>query len=93
MRREGRAYSPTPFGYRRDGQTLVPCVTEQLALREALEQDRAGASFCEIAAMLTERGVQPKRGKSWYASSVRAMLRSRIVTDATHAPDAPIESP
>lgn len=42
--------------------------------------DRAGASFREIAAMLTKRGVQLKRsGKVGYASSARAMPRSRIV--------------
>jgi hypothetical protein len=36
-------------------QQPVACAAEQLALREALRMDRAGASFREIAAMLTER--------------------------------------
>jgi hypothetical protein len=36
------------------------------------------ASFREIAAMLTKRGVQPKRGsKVWYASSAMPALLSR----------------
>jgi site-specific DNA recombinase len=81
-RRQRRVYSPTPFGYVRDGTSIVPHAPEQLALREAIRMDRAGASFREIAAMLTNRGVQPKRGKAWYASSVRAMLRSRIVLES-----------
>jgi site-specific DNA recombinase len=84
-RRQRCAYSPTPFGYCREGKSLVPDAPEQLALREALRLDRAGASFREIAAMLTARGIQPKRGKAWYASSVRAMLRSRIVLESSAA--------
>jgi DNA invertase Pin-like site-specific DNA recombinase len=76
------AYSPTPFGYTRDGNALVPSPAEQDALAEAIRMDRAGASFREIGRMLTDRRVQPKRGGSiWYASSVRSMLRSRIVTE------------
>jgi hypothetical protein len=43
--------------------------------------DREGASYREIAAMLTARGVHPKRGTAWHASSVRAMLRSKMVAE------------
>jgi DNA invertase Pin-like site-specific DNA recombinase len=82
-RQHRAAYSRTPFGYVRDGNDLVTDATEQAALSEAVRMDKAGSSFREIAAMLTARGVQPKRGGGvWYASSVRAMLRSRIVTES-----------
>jgi site-specific DNA recombinase len=84
-RRQRCAYSPTPFGYVRRGDALIPSAPEQEALREAMRMDRGGSSFREIGAMLTERGVQPKRGKAWHASSVRAMLRSRIVTESANA--------
>ena len=47
--------------------------------------DKAGSSFREIAAMLTACGARPKRGKAWYASSVRAMLRSRIAVESAAA--------
>jgi hypothetical protein len=43
--------------------------------------DSAGASFREIARFLTDSGAKPHRGKAWYASSVRAMLRSRMTAD------------
>jgi site-specific DNA recombinase len=79
------AYSPTPFGYVRQGDALVSSPVEQEALHEALRMDRAGSSFREIAAMLTTRGAQPKRGKAWHASSVRAMLRSRIILESQGA--------
>lgn len=81
-RQSRQVYGTTPFGYSRDGETLVPCDSEQAALAEAVRMDRAGASFREIGRMLTARGCTPKRGKSWYASSVRAVLRSRMAAEA-----------
>ncbi len=74
-----QAYGPTPFGYRREGKTLVPEATEQAALTEALRLDRAGFSFRAIGRALTDLGVKPHRGSAWHASSVRAMLRSKMV--------------
>jgi site-specific DNA recombinase len=78
------AYGATPFGYRRAGATLIPHKAEQDALREAMRMDIEGASFREIAAYLTTLGLQPQRGKAWYASSVRAMLRSKMA-NADHS--------
>jgi DNA invertase Pin-like site-specific DNA recombinase len=81
-RQQRSVYGSTPFGYTRQSGNLVADDREQDALQEAVRLDRAGASFREIAAMLTERGVRPKRGKAWYASSVRAVLRSRIAVES-----------
>lgn len=77
------AYGRTPFGFVRVGDALVPDAREQAALEEALRMDRAGASFREIAAKLTEIGLKPHRAKVWHASSVRAMLRSKMAMEAT----------
>lgn len=46
-RRSGLVYGSTPFGYRRDGNTLRPDDLEQKALREVMRLDAAGASFRE----------------------------------------------
>ena len=51
-RRNGEAYAPTAFGYRRDASTLIPDEAEQDALEEALRMDRDVASFREIGRML-----------------------------------------
>ena len=56
-RQRGQVYGATPFGYSRVGDALVPEPREQVALEEAAQMDRAGASFREIAARLTEIGV------------------------------------
>lgn len=84
-RRARTAYSPTPFGYSRVGDALIPEPREQAALDEAARMDRAGSSFREIAARLTEIGVMPHRGSKWHASSVRAVLRSKMATETPAA--------
>lgn len=80
-RGQRKAYAPTPFGYRREGTTLIEEPREQAAFRRACEMDAAGKSYREIATMLTAQGVRPHRGNAWYASTVRAMLRSRIAQE------------
>ncbi len=81
-RQRRTVYGATPFGYVRVGGALVLEPREQAALDEAARMERAGASFRQIAARLTEIGVMPHRGKSWHASSVRAVLRSKMATEA-----------
>ena len=81
-RQHRRAYGATPFGYVRVADALIPEPREQAALEEAVRMDREGASFREIAARLGEIGVMPHRGAKWHASSVRAVLRSKMATEA-----------
>lgn len=76
-------YGPVPFGFIRVGDALVPEPRERAALEVALRMDRDGASFREIAAHLTALGVTPHRSKVWHPSSVRAVLRSKIATEAS----------
>lgn len=76
MRRSGKAYSKTPFGYRRDGADLVIHPEEQKARNVAISMDRNGASFREIGRYLGD-----VTGKTWGPSSVRAMLRSRMTQE------------
>jgi site-specific DNA recombinase len=66
-----------PFGYKRDGSTLVPDARQQAALATLRHMHSEGASYRQMAAWLTENGIQPK-GRAWYASSVRDILRSRM---------------
>jgi DNA invertase Pin-like site-specific DNA recombinase len=81
-RRTRTAYGSTPFGFVRVGDALIPDPREQDALKEAVHMTRAGATFREIAVRLTELGVMPHRAKVWHTSSVRAMLRSKMATEA-----------
>ena len=49
-----QAYGRVPFGYRREGDTLVPEPSEQAARTEAVRMDKAGHSFREIGRFLNE---------------------------------------
>ena len=77
IRRSGRAYGPTPFGYSRMGDVLVEDAKAQkmLTLMRDWRKDKKSLA---IADELNRRGVKPSRGKAWYASSVKAVLESRM---------------
>ena len=68
------------LGSRREDDRLVEDEDEQAVLVEMQRMDMEGASYRKIAAMLAGRGVKPHRGAAWYASTMRAVLRSRIAT-------------
>lgn len=78
IRRSGRAYGPTPFGWTRMGDVLVEDAKAQkaLALMRVWRKDKK--SFQAIADELNRRSIKPSRGKAWYASSVKAVLESRM---------------
>jgi site-specific DNA recombinase len=66
-----------PFGYKREGKSLVEDDGEQTALSTIRSMHNEGASYRQIARWLTDNGYQPK-GSAWYAASVRAILASRM---------------
>lgn len=83
-RRNRQVYGRTPFGYRREGDQLVEDPQAQAALTDARRMAEAGATLAAISARLTELGAMtPQGGQKWYPGSVRAILRSRMATDAT----------
>ncbi len=78
LRAKGQVYCKNaPFGYRRNGDRLVPDAVQQRALRTMRQMHASGASYRQIAQRLTANGIAP-RGKAWYASSVRDVLTSKM---------------
>jgi site-specific DNA recombinase len=73
-----------PFGYRREGKSLVEASGEQAALSTIRSMRNKGASYRQIAQWLTDNGLRPK-GSAWYAASVRAILNSRMNVDSSDA--------
>jgi|HubBroStandDraft_6_1064221.scaffolds.fasta_scaffold110810_1 site-specific DNA recombinase len=86
-RRSGQVYcGKTPFGFRRDGDKLVPDTAQQRALKTAKAMHGAGATLRQIAAKLEALGATPNNGGSrWYAQSVKHVLTSRMATEALGA--------
>jgi DNA invertase Pin-like site-specific DNA recombinase len=73
-----QAYSPTPFGYQRQDDHLVPDPAEQAVIARILEMHVAGASLRTIAATLNEQAVPAKKGGQWHHSSVRYILANEL---------------
>ncbi len=70
----GEAYSPTPFGFRRDGDRLVELDGSREALAIIRERRAAGWSFRAIAAELTARGIPTAKGGRWASETVRKIV-------------------
>jgi len=69
-------YSPIPYGFKRDGDKLVPCESEQRVIVDIIRKKRRGMSLRAIAADLNVAGIPAKRGGIWYASTVKNILEN-----------------
>ncbi len=73
-KQQHRAYSPTPYGFDRVGDTLVENDRER-GVFEMIRSLRAqGQSLRQIAATLNEESIPAKNGGKWYPSAVRSVL-------------------
>jgi DNA invertase Pin-like site-specific DNA recombinase len=74
LRSRGKAYGPTPFGFQRDGDTLILDQAEQRALTRMRRLRTKGKSYQAIAVALNRSGTPSKRGGVWHAPSTRSVL-------------------
>jgi site-specific DNA recombinase len=72
------AYSPTPYGYRRDGKKLVEDEREQVVIRRIRSMHDRGRSLRGIARRLNELEVPAKKGGRWFASTIRYLLMNDL---------------
>jgi len=70
----GEAYSPTPYGFDREGSRLIENPQEQATLARIHGLRVAGDSLRAIARLLNTEGTAAKRGGQWYASTVAKVL-------------------
>ncbi|HOF89554.1 MAG TPA: recombinase family protein [Armatimonadota bacterium] len=73
-KRHGQAYSPTPYGYTREGDRLIADPAEQIVIARILKMHVAGTSLRQIAATLNSESIPGKAGGKWYASTVRSLV-------------------
>lgn len=78
IRRSGRVYGPTPFGFTRFDDRLVASAKAQKAILLMRSMRVNRMSYQSIAAELNKREIKPSRAEKWYASSVKAVLESRM---------------
>jgi len=72
------AYSPTPYGFKRRGKSLIEDEVEQKVVLQIQELQEKGCSLREIARRLNEAEIPSKKGGQWYASSVRYILSNTL---------------
>jgi DNA invertase Pin-like site-specific DNA recombinase len=72
------AYSPTPYGYDREGNTLTQNHQELKAVAQIREWRGAGWSLGKIARELTSQCIPTKRGGSWYPGTVKYLLDNNL---------------
>jgi len=72
------AYSPTPYGYRKEGKKLVADSDEQKIVRRIYRLRKKGFSIRFIAKSLNRRKIPAKKGGVWHSSSIHYILRNSI---------------
>lgn len=72
----GAAYSPTPFGKTREGDTLLDNEEERGTIDRIRAWREEGFSLRWIASRLNEEGVSTKQGRIWHASTIRYILKN-----------------
>jgi DNA invertase Pin-like site-specific DNA recombinase len=79
MKATRQAYSPTPYGFQRNGDVLAAADDEQGTVQQIREWHRAGWTLRKIAGELNRLGVATKNGgAAWYASTVRAIVTNKL---------------
>ncbi len=63
-----------PFGFELDGTRLLALPNEQDAITLILDLRGQGRTLREIAAELTARGIETKRGGRWHIQTVKGIL-------------------
>jgi site-specific DNA recombinase len=71
-------YSRTPYGFERDGASLVPSTTEQAVVSRMRLYRADGMTFRNIAEMLNAESIPTKRRGQWFAQTVKDVLENRL---------------
>ena len=79
-RNTGKAFNHEPFGYRREGDTLVPVMSEQALIHRVNEMYEAGETVARIAAHLNEQNTSTKQGKCWSSNQVKKLITNHQPT-------------
>lgn len=74
LRKQGRAYGPTPFGWDAVDGRLEPNTDEQEVLQRVQLLREARLGYAKVARILNGEGLKPKRADAWSAMSVRSVL-------------------
>ncbi|WP_334139560.1 recombinase family protein [Thermovirga lienii] len=87
-------YSRVPFGFKREGDALVPDPKEIEWVKFIFEKRQAGWSLRDIASWLNVMRVPVKgKGKKWYACTVRYILQNDLYEEFVDQTNIKQEAP
>ncbi len=72
------AYSPVPYGYSREENSLREDAAEQQTVKDIITWREAGWTLRKIAAELTAQGRPTKKGGQWRANTVNYILKNSL---------------
>jgi DNA invertase Pin-like site-specific DNA recombinase len=75
---QGQVYGPTPYGFDRHGDVLIPNTAEQKIIWQMRRWRQAGRSLAWIADTLTRRGIPAKRRGRWNPYGVSYILKNAL---------------
>lgn len=78
MRERRETYSPTPYGFRREGNKIVIEVKEQRAVALMSRLRAKGLSLRSIARELSGRGILTRGERSWHPNVNAKILRNPL---------------
>ncbi|MEM3485149.1 MAG: recombinase family protein [Candidatus Methanomethyliaceae archaeon] len=73
-----KVYAPVPLGFDKEGDKLQENGTELGIVRLIREAREKGKSFHQIAKELNMAGIPTKKGRKWYASTVRYIAQNPL---------------
>ena len=80
-KQQRQAYSPTPYGYQREGDRLLPDPVELAVVARIKALHAGGASLRRIAAILNDEGIPSKTGRAWVSSALWYLLRNDLYAE------------
>jgi len=81
MKKENnKVYSPTPYGFNRDGDDLIENKKEKRLLNKMFRLKDSGLSYGKICNYLKRNRYKTKNGKKWTPSNVYSVMKSHMNT-------------
>ena len=74
----GKVYSPTPFGFDRNGDDLVENKKEKRVLRKMFRLKDKGFSYGDISKYLTKNRHKTKSGGKWTRQNVYSIMKKFV---------------
>ncbi|KXZ15329.1 recombinase [Bacillus nakamurai] len=89
--RQGQFSAPAPYGWKKEGNTLIKNPEQGAVILEMIEKIKEGYSIRKLADYLDNSEYQPTRGYKWHIASILVILKNPALYGALRWNDEIIE--